>query len=302
MLAVNLPLLVMLRVVTGCVAGSLVRAAYFLLTKQLDLAAAQLYAVTGLVGHPLALWQGRRMRAAGRAEGYAAVRTFIPPGRTLSRLAESIAGLISSGPPQASGGMHQAASEQQEDDQFVDAQSGVRRVIAHPGVQLFVVLALVALVAERRLLGTSPLGGGALVPAWGGASALWREYLAGFHAVGVGSTASAPPYLAVVAALATVLGGQGWLAVDVLLLGCVPLAGLTAYLATRRLATSTAARLLARRVLCAASGRHRRRRRRPPRHRGRLRAAAADRGQRRPDAHRAAPEGQRAPRGRSACW
>ena len=38
-LAVNLPLLAMLRMVGGCVVGSLVRAAYFLLTKQLDLAA-----------------------------------------------------------------------------------------------------------------------------------------------------------------------------------------------------------------------------------------------------------------------
>ena len=242
-LAVNLPLLTMLRVVTGCVAGSLVRAAYFVLTKQLDLAAAQIYAVTGLLGHPVALWRGRRARAAGRAEGYAAVRTFIPHGRTLSRLAEDIAGLISTGPPQASGGMHHAASEQPEDEQFVDTQSVARRVIANTGVQLFAGLALVALIAERRLLGTNPLGGGALVPAWGGASALWGEYLAGFHAVGVGSTASAPPYLAVVAALATVLGGQGWLAVDVLLLGCVPLAGLTAYLATRRLVTATVARV-----------------------------------------------------------
>jgi GT2 family glycosyltransferase len=242
-LALNLPLLTMLRVLTGCVAGSLVRAAYFLLTKQLDLAAAQIYAVAGLAGHPLLLWRGRRRRAAGRAEGYAAVRTFIPPGRTLSRIAENIAGLLSSGPPQASGGMHHAASEEPEDEQFVDAQSAVRRIIANPGVQLFAGLALVALVAERRLLGTSPLGGGALVPAWGGVSALWREYLAGFHAVGVGSTGSAPPYLAVVAALATAAGGQAWLAVDVLLLGCVPLAGLTAYIATRRLATATAARL-----------------------------------------------------------
>ena len=63
----------------------------------------------------------------------------------------------------------------------------MRRIIGHPGVQLFAVLLIVALVAERRLLGTSPLGGGALVPAWGGSGALWREYLAGFHAVGVGS-------------------------------------------------------------------------------------------------------------------
>jgi GT2 family glycosyltransferase len=242
-LAVNLPLLTMLRVMAGCVAGSLVRAGYFLLTKQLDLAAAQIYAVGGLLGHPIWLWKGRRRRARGRREGYSAVRMFIPPGRTLSRVAESIAGLISSGPPQASGGMHQATSDEQEDEQFVDVQSPVRRFIANSGVQLFTALLVVALVAERRLLGTSPLGGGALVPAWGGAPALWQEYLAGFHTVGVGSTAAAPPYLAVVAALATVLGGQAWLAVDVLLLGCVPLAGLTAYVATRRLITATAARV-----------------------------------------------------------
>ena len=159
-------------------------------------------------------------------------------------MAERIAGLISDGPPQASGGRHQAAEESEEDVQFVDTQSVVRKIIGNPGVQLFTALLLIALIAERRLLGTSPLGGGALVPAWGGSAALWREYLAGFHTVGLGSTASAPPYLAVVAALATVLGGQAWLAVDVLLLGCVPLAGLTAYLATRRLVKASAARVL----------------------------------------------------------
>jgi len=242
-LAVNLPLLTMLRVMAGCVAGSLVRATYFLLTKQLDLAAAQAYGIAGLAAHPLWLWRGRSRRAARRREAYSAVRTFIPPGRTLARLAEDIAGLLSSGPPQASVGLHQATTDEPEDEQFTDAQSVVRRVIANPGVQLFAALTVVALIAERRLLGTSPLGGGALVPAWGSASGLWGEYLAGFHAVGVGSTASAPPYLAVVAALATVLGGQAWLAVDVLLLGCVPLAGVTAYLATRRIATATAARV-----------------------------------------------------------
>jgi len=148
-LAVNLPLLVMLRVMAGCVVGSLARALYFLLTKQLDLAAAQVYAVAGLAGHPLWLWRGRRRRAAGRGEGYAAARMFIPPGRTLFRLAEGIAGLVSGGPSQASGGKHQAASEEPEDEQFVDAQSVVRRVIANPGVQLFAVLLVVALVAKR---------------------------------------------------------------------------------------------------------------------------------------------------------
>ena len=77
---------------------------------------------------------------------------------------------MSNGPPQASGGRHQAtAEESEEDEQFVDTQSVMRRIIGHPGVQLFTALLLISLIAERRLLGTSPLGGGALVPAWGGA-------------------------------------------------------------------------------------------------------------------------------------
>src|SRR5207248_1943560 len=82
--------------------------------------------------------------------------------------------------------------------------------------------------AGSVLSGTGTLSGGALVPAWGGASDLWHEYLAGYHDVGIGSAASAPPYVAVVAALATVLGGKPWLAVDVLLFGCVPAAGAAA--------------------------------------------------------------------------
>jgi GT2 family glycosyltransferase len=244
-LAVNLPLLTMLRVVGGCVIGSLIRATYFLLTKQLDLSAAYAFSVIGLFAHPIRLIRGRGRRAAGIAEGYTAVRLFIPPARTLSRLAEKIAGLVSNGPPQVTYGRHQAtAEESEEDEQFVDQQSVVRRIIGHPGTQLFAALLIVSLIAERRLLGNNPLGGGALVPAWGGAAALWHEYLAGFHAVSVGSTASAPTYLAVVAGLATLLGGQAWLAVDVLLLGCVPLAGVTAYLATRWLVTATLARVL----------------------------------------------------------
>jgi GT2 family glycosyltransferase len=243
-LAANLPLLTMLWMVGGTVLGSLGRAFYFLLTKQLDLAAAYAYSVVNLLGHPVRLARARRRRKAGLAAGYNAVRLFIPPARTFFRLAERIAGLISNGPAQASGGRHQAADESEEDEQFTDSPSVMRRVIRHPGVQLFTVLLVVALVAERRLLGISPLGGGALVPAWGGAAALWREYLAGFHAVSVGSTASTSPYVAVVAALATVLGGQAWLAVDVLLLGCVPLAGLTAFWCSRWLVSASLARVL----------------------------------------------------------
>jgi GT2 family glycosyltransferase len=240
-LAVNLPFLPMLTTLAGCVAGTLLRAAYFLLTKQVDRALDQLSALSELVLHPMRIWRARRRRAAGRGQGYSAVRMFIPRGRPMRRLGESIASVLS---PQGASGMHHATDGSDgEDDQFIEPRSVLRRIMASPGVQLVAALLLIALVAERRLLGASVLGGGALVPAWGGASALWSEYLAGFHAVGIGSAASTPPYVAVVAALATILGGQGWLAVSVLLLGSVPLAGLTAYLAAGRLRVTPVARV-----------------------------------------------------------
>ena len=78
------------------------------------------------------------------------------------------------------------------------------------------------------MIGAGTLGGGALLPATDGAAGLWREYLQGFHPTGIGSPTVTPPYVAIVAALATVLLGKAWLAVDVLLLGSVPIAGMAA--------------------------------------------------------------------------
>src|SRR5262249_11349614 len=89
------------------------------------------------------------------------------------------------------------------------------------------------------------LGGGALVPAFGGASSLWAQFLQAYHPVGVGSGSAGPPYVGLVALLATVLLGKPWLAIDVLLLGCVPLAGRTALLALSRVTLSKPVRLWA---------------------------------------------------------
>ena len=73
-------------------------------------------------------------------------------------------------------------------------------MLTSPGVLLFAGLAVVALVAERSLSGSvlsgsAILGGGALVPSWGGAGRLWHEYLAGYHDTGIGSAASTPAYI-----------------------------------------------------------------------------------------------------------
>ena len=247
--AANLPVGPMLAIVASCVASSLLRAPYFLLTKQPRRAWDHLGAVAWLLRHPVLLAHARRRRAAGRVPAWQLLRGQLPRGRTLARLAESAAGLLSGGPAYESRGVHQALSDDAADEMpLAPSGSVARRVLASPVVLLGAGLALIALVAERSLTGSvltgsGPLAGGALVPAWGGASDLWREYLAGYHDAGVGSAASTPPYVAVMAMLATLLAGKPWLAVDVLLLGCVPAAGLTAFLATRRLTSVLAARI-----------------------------------------------------------
>ncbi|MDN3355520.1 glycosyltransferase [Actinomadura sp. DC4] len=190
---------------------SLLRAVFFAGAKRPGAAGAEMAALRS------ALFRAPRLRRARRPGLTASgVSRFQPRWPTLRRLPDLFVG-------------HRLPLPKTESGM-------VRRWARRPGVLMTIVLALVALVAERGLLSTRGyLGGGALVPAWGGASDLWAEYITGWHPVGLGSAAGAPPYAGMLAVLATVLLGKPWLAVLVLLLAAVPLAGLTAYTAVRRL-------------------------------------------------------------------
>jgi GT2 family glycosyltransferase len=241
----NLPALPMLRSAVGNLTISLLRALYFLLAKRVAAGLDELAAVGSVFGHPFRLLALRRRRALGRRAAYGRLRGDLPPGRSVRRIAEFAASALSRSGPADTAGSHHATDDPDEADFLLTDTGLVQRILTNPGVLLFLALTVVALVAERSLLGPGPLGGGALLPAWGGAAGLWHDYLQGFHPVGIGSGDSAPPYLAVVAVLATLLGGKPWLAVDVILLGCLPLAGATAFLAVRRVTRSTPVRVWA---------------------------------------------------------
>jgi GT2 family glycosyltransferase len=241
----NLPAGPMLAAAAGNVAVSLLRGTFFLLAKRLAAALDEFAALASVLAHPVRLARERRLRSRGRRAAYGRLRSRLPKGQSAQRLAEYAAALMSGSAQLDTAGSHHATDDPAEDD-FLLTDTGIaQRVLTNPGVLLFAGLTVLALVAERSLLGAGPLGGGALVPAWGGASGLWRDYLQGFHPAGVGSGSAAPPWLAVVAALATVLGGKPWLAIDVILLGCVPLAGMTAFLALRRVTRSVPVRVWA---------------------------------------------------------
>ena len=244
-LMANLPAVPMLASLAGNVTVSVLRVMFFLAAKRLAAALDELAACCSVLGHPLRLRAARRRRSRGRRGAYARLRADLPPGHSARRLAEFAANAMSRSTQLDTAGSHHASEDPAEDDSMLVDDGLVQRVLTNPGVLLFIGLTVVTLVAERSLLGARILGGGALVPAAGGASGLWHEYLQGFHPSGIGSATSAPAYLAVIAALATITGGKPWLAVDVILLGCVPLAGITAYLATRRITRFAPARVWA---------------------------------------------------------
>lgn len=230
--------------------ASLVRALGLFAGKRPGHAADELLAAAAVLGRPDRLVRARlSRRRTRRRPARAAAPLLAPRGAAVRHALDGLLAFLGDRAGDALGGRHRAGPAGTETgptspdaDALPPSGTGpLRRVLGRPCVLAGSALLLLALVAVRGLLGEGRLMGGALLPAPAGAADLWARYLAAWHPVGLGSDAGAPPYLAVLALLAGLLLGSAERAVDVLLLGAVPLAGLTAYLALRRL---TRARML----------------------------------------------------------
>ena len=242
----NLPFRQMVTAAAGNIAVSLLRTAFFLLAKRLSAALDEAGAAASVLLHPFRLISMRRERSRGRRAAYNRVKADLPAGQSFRRLMEFAASTVMKSAQTDTTGAHHASVDPTEDDSLLtDNGSLARRLLTSATLLTFIVLVGVALFAGRSLIGSGPLGGGSLVPAWGGASDLWRSYMQGFHPSGLGSAQAAPSYIAVIATLATIFLGKTWLAIDVILLGCVPLAGMSAMLAVRRVTTSAPIRMWA---------------------------------------------------------
>nr|BFE86687.1 hypothetical protein GCM10020093_092880 [Planobispora longispora] len=244
----NLPFWPMMWALLRNAAGSSFRALLFLLAKQPANALDEIVALGSVLAHPVRMIKARRARAPGRKENHLAVRRLLtPPGAGYRRLVDRVQSYLAGSGFVESTGRHQAAGPAEEGDELLADDAGnagmMWRVLRNPGTVLFLVLLVITLVAGRGLVGGARLGGGALVPVIGGAGDLWALYTEGRHGAGPGGEGWAPPYVAVLAMLSTVLFGQTWLAVSLLLLGCVPLAGAAAYAATRSLVPGRSARV-----------------------------------------------------------
>jgi GT2 family glycosyltransferase len=227
------------------VLGTLLRTVAYLVGKVPGQAVDEVRGLFGTLLRPERIIAGRRRRGRPQVDKGELRPLFPPPGATVRATVEQVASNLvgRSDPEVSSAGRHGGGLESGpggDDADFLEVEQFARlkRIARKPGPVLFGVLLLVSLVACRALLGGGALAGGALLPAPAGSSELWSRYLDAWHPVGTGGTQSAPPYIAFVALLASILFGSTGLAVTVLLVCSVPLAGFTAYFASRPLVES----------------------------------------------------------------
>jgi GT2 family glycosyltransferase len=231
--------------------GSLIRAIVYLLGKDVLAARDEVGAVLALALHPSKVRSSRELVRRTTTEPASAVRHLRPSaGDQLRQAFEMLAGIITT-----SGGSAPSTSVSALDsgpvgddaDYLGDDSSGlVRRLVTAPWFLVTAVLVLVALIGTRGLwLGEGVLQGGALMPAPPGGGDLWETYRQAWHDVGPGSTTASPPYLLAIAAVAWVLLGKAPVAVSVLLLLGIPLAGVSAYVTLRGLVPSKPIRVWA---------------------------------------------------------
>ncbi|MER5255285.1 glycosyltransferase family 2 protein [Streptomyces sp. NPDC002855] len=227
------------------VVGTLLRTVAYLVGKVPGQAVDEVAGLLGTLLRPGRIVSARKQRGKSALEPAEMRPLFPPPGATVRATVEQVAGnVVGRSDPEAvtGAGRHGAVESGPggDDADFLQVEQFARlkRVARKPGPMLFVVLLFVSLIACRELLGGGALAGGALLPAPGDSSGLWARYLDAWHPVGTGGTQSAPPYLALVAGLSTLMFGSTGLAVTVLLVGSVPLAGFAAYFASRPLVES----------------------------------------------------------------
>ncbi|MEU9481831.1 glycosyltransferase [Streptomyces sp. NPDC048191] len=225
--------------------GTVLRTVAYLVGKVPGQAVDEIRGLLSTLLRPERIIAARRRRGPSQIDKGELRQLFPPPGATIRATVEQLAANFTSGSDTdtASAGRHGGAVESGpggDDAEFLEIEQFARlkRIARRPGPVLFLVLLLISLIACRALLGGGALGGGALLPAPASAGELWSRFADSWHPVAAGGTPSAPPYLAVIATLATILFGSTGLAVTVLLVASVPLAGFTAYFASRPLVTS----------------------------------------------------------------
>ncbi|MER5560517.1 glycosyltransferase [Streptomyces sp. NPDC002506] len=229
-------------VVLRIVVGTLLRTVAYLVGKVPGQAVDEVMGLFGTLLRPGRILAARKRRGKSRVEASELRPLFPPPGATIRATVESVAGSLGAGAEDTGGSRHGAVESGPggDDADFLEIEQFARlkKIARKPAPVLFALLLIVSLVACRNLLGGGSLMGGALLPAPDHVGSLWGRYADAWHPIGAGGTQSAPPYLAIIAVLSALCFGSTGFALTLLLVCSVPLAGLTAYFASRPLVAS----------------------------------------------------------------
>ena len=231
-------------------AGSLLRALGLLLLKAPREALDELRAAASVYTRPATLRRARRDRRRAASVPPARVGPLLPPVWAPYRtgaavVADTVAGLLGNRPSPGGRVSTEFGPVADEAEAPGDGPGTLPRLGRRPLAVAVVLLVAVTLLAMRGLLTGGELQGGALLPAPDGAGTWWSGYLASWHPVGVGSTADAPAYTVLLAALGLLTLGNAGLLVSLLLVLAVPVSALTASLLLRRLGVAPLPRVWA---------------------------------------------------------
>ena len=223
--------------------GALLRTVAFLLTRQVQAAADEIGAIGWNLAHVGALVAARARRRPLRRVGQRELKPlFAGRAARLRGYLEATGDWLTGGAADPAVAPADLGAEETGDESAAAVASSrssrLFTVLRQPVFGLLLVVLAVALVADRGLFGPGRLLGGHLMPAPASARELFAVYTSSWHDVSGGSAVGAPPWLAVVGALAVALFGKAWLAVDVLMLFALPLAALSAYAGLRRVTHS----------------------------------------------------------------
>ncbi|WMX46722.1 glycosyltransferase [Streptomyces roseicoloratus] len=224
------------------VLGTLLRTLAYLVGKAPGQAVDEIMGLLATLLRPEKILAARKRRKNPAVPAGELRSLFPAPGATVRATVEQLASHFGGSDADSGGSRHGAVESGPggDDADYLEVEQFARlkKIARRPGPILFALLLVVSLVACRNLLGGGSLAGGALLPAPDTVSGLWSRYADSWHDIGTGGTQTAPPYLAVLAALSALFLGSTSFALTLLLVCSVPLAGVTAYFASRGIVES----------------------------------------------------------------
>ena len=223
-------------------AGSIFRAIGFLFAKLPGYASDEILAVGALFIHPGELFEARKVRRSQRLVPAGIALKFIPSRwsqirLSLSRSAEWIRQQIF--PDEISEVRDISILDENLDEEDLLTPASTPNwfsLIKRPLIALPLFLLVLTLIWSRNRFGS--IFGGALPEQPAGVRDIWNTYFSGWHSIGMGTSAAAPPWLAILALLATVFFGNLKLLISALFILAPLLIAGSGYLLLRRLSNN----------------------------------------------------------------